>query len=168
MRHAVPIAKALIECKNEEENNLNLIALAAHLKGSFRGEISALVPKQPQTQKNGWKNRNYGQVPHPQVNPQWLPSMNIVLAVPNAMWNTPVYGQPPQSFHQHPLMQQWPTASNNRLPSNPPMKQNDKTIQRRCNGCGKTCYPRNVCPAYNVQCFNCFNWRHHRPTFSGS
>ena len=48
---------------------------------------------------------NYEQVPHPQVNPQWQPSMNVVPAVPNAMWNTPVYGQPPQSFQQHPLMQ---------------------------------------------------------------
>ena len=56
--------------------------------------------------------------------PKWQPSMNFVPAVPNAMWNTPVYGQPPQSFHQHPPMQQWPTASNNRLPSNPPVKQN--------------------------------------------
>ncbi|XP_062615505.1 uncharacterized protein LOC134277195 [Saccostrea cucullata] len=171
LRYAVSLANAQIECRTENDNSLNLIALAAQLKESLKEEINALVPNIPQTQKkSGWKNKKqtFGQFQQVQANPQFQPTVNFVPSVPNDAWTNPTYAVPPQNFHQHPPMQQMQTA---------PMRQNGQRMGRGCKGCGKSCYPRFNCPAYNVQCFNCGKMRHFasvcqspktRPHFSGT
>ncbi|XP_062581096.1 uncharacterized protein LOC134242911 [Saccostrea cucullata] len=168
LRHAVSLANAQIECRTENDNSLNLIALAAQLKESLKEEINALVPNIPQTQKkSGWKNKKqtFGQF---QANPQFQPPVNFVPSVPNNAWTNPTYAVPPQNFQQQPPMQQMQTA---------PMRQNGQGMGGGCKGCGKSCYPRFNCPAYNVQCFNCGKMRHFasvcqspktRPHFSGT
>lgn len=159
LRHAVSLAKAQLECNTTEDmNNLTLVALAAQLKDSLKAEISALTQSNCQS-KNG-QPEPWSKPPNP--HPQWQqfapppPGYSVPVCQTNfAVPPTSYQQQPPVQPQVQPSAQQWPQATNN----GPQVRQYQRA-SRVCKGCGKFCYPRSTCPAFNVKCLRCFRWRH--------
>lgn len=169
LREAIVIAKAELECTENTGNpfsEVTLKAFAAQIKDSLREELCSLSATNSDTGNRQSKNRRQQPWQQPAQQPWQRPQQQ--------QWQQPV----PQSW-QRPQQQQW-----QQYPHQPPQQQWQQTPQqqwqqtptaahgnqrgRSCPGCGKSCYPRYSCPAYNHFCTKCDTWSHFEEVCRGN
>lgn len=160
------IAKAELECTENTGNSLSevtLKAFAAQIKDSLREELCSLSATNSDPGNRQSKNRRQQPWQQPAQQPWQRPQQQ--------QWQQPV----PQSW-QRPQQQKW-----QQYPHQPPQQQWQQTPQqqwqqtptaahgnqrgRSCPGCGKSCYPRYSCPAYN---HFCTTWSHFEEVCRGN
>lgn len=158
------IAKAELECTENTGNPLSEVTLkafaaqikdsAAQIKDSLREELCSLSATNSDPGNRQSKNRRQ------------QPAQQLWQRPQQQQWQQPV----PQLW-QRPQQQQW-----QQYPHQPPQQQWQQTPQqqwqqtptaahgnqrgRSCPGCGKSCYPRYSCPAYNHFSTKCDTWSH--------
>lgn len=142
-------------------NRTDIQSLTSQIRETLKSEISALSATQErpfQNQKRKHHNarhESFSQTPQAQA-PWYQPSQSF--SHPGQSFN-----QPGQSFSQSGQPFQWmvppsPWPQQQWFqPMNQPMNRRGR---KTCNGCGKFCFSRSACPAFNVKCSNCGNWRH--------
>lgn len=172
LRHAVDLAKQELECDNKQDFDIQ--SLTSQIRETLKSEISALTATQErpfQNQKRKPHNpgrESFSQTPQAQA-PWNQPGQSFShpaqsFSQPNQSFSHPAqFNQPGQSFNQPGQPFQW------MVPPSPwpqqqwfqPMNQpTNRRGRKTCSGCGKFCFSRSACPAFNVKCSNCGNWRH--------
>lgn len=159
LRHAVDLAKQELECDNKQDFDIQ--SLTSQIRETLKSEISALSATQErpfQNQKRKHHNarhESFSQTPQAQA-PWNQPSQSF--SHPGQSFNQPgqSFSQPGQPFQWMVPPSPWPQQQWFQ-PMNQPMNRRGRNT---CNGCGKFCFSRSACPAFNVKCSNCGNWRH--------
>ncbi|XP_060071838.1 uncharacterized protein LOC132551677 [Ylistrum balloti] len=183
LRHAVDLAKEEIACTTDTDsvNMLSMTKLCDELVNKLqtqlvnqiqevREEVSVIASKQHHNKTNYKQPSSQHQLQQPPTQPYvqqhqqpFSPHQAYQVQQPFSQQQAYQYQQPfppQQAFQpQQPSPPQWYQPQQQQQsfqPQLPPQPQN----RRPCQGCGKSCLGRFLCPAYNTQCSFCKIWHH--------
>ncbi|XP_062569805.1 uncharacterized protein LOC134231848 [Saccostrea cucullata] len=180
LREAIIIAKAELDCVDTGSvSELTLKAFASELKESLKQELCSFSTVHNQNSAP-YNNQNKRQNKNKRPQQQWQqPPQQQWQQPPPQQWQQPPpqqwqqpppqpWQQPPPQPWQQPQQQQWQQPRKTQWQQ--PHQQTPDASQRgrSCSGCGKSCYPRYTCPAYNHFCSKCNTWSHFEDVCRGT